>query len=91
MYFDSWQAFWAMGGYGLFVWLSFGGSLLALLMLSADSLLARRSLLIQVQAEVARKQRIEQGQIAQQAVQQAAQQKAAQQAKEIKVEKVNES
>jgi len=76
-----------MGGYGLFVWLSFGGSLLALLMLSADSLLARRSLLTQVQAEVARKQRIEQGQIAQKAVQQ----KSAQQAKEIKVEKVNES
>ena len=76
-----------MGGYGLFVWLSFGGSLLALLMLSADSLLARRSLLTQVQAEVARKQRIEQGQIAQKAVQQ----ESAQQAKEIKVEKVNES
>ena len=24
MHFQSWSDFWAMGGYGLFVWLSFG-------------------------------------------------------------------
>jgi heme exporter protein D len=87
MHFDNWQAFWAMGGYGLFVWLSFGGSLLALLILWADSLLAKRSLFANVQREVARKQRIR---IAQKA-QKAAHQSASQHSKEIEVEKVNES
>ena len=29
--FESWQAFWDMGGYGFFVWLSFGVTLLAVL------------------------------------------------------------
>ncbi|MFT4993492.1 MAG: heme exporter protein D [Paraglaciecola sp.] len=72
MHFDSWQAFWAMGDYGLYVWLSFGGSILALLILSADSLLARRSLLARVQSEVARKKRIQQAQTAQKLAQQSA-------------------
>jgi heme exporter protein D len=28
MIWDSWEAFWAMGGYGLYVWGSFGMTLL---------------------------------------------------------------
>jgi len=28
MIWESWQAFWAMGGYGLYVWGSFGMTLL---------------------------------------------------------------
>ena len=28
MIWESWQAFWAMGGYGLYVWGSFGVTLL---------------------------------------------------------------
>lgn len=87
MHFDSWQEFWAMGGYGLFVWLAFGVSILALLILSVDSLLAKRSLLARVQSEVARKQRIKQAQMAQKA----AQQSAPQHSEEMEVERVNES
>lgn len=30
MNWESWQAFWAMGGYGLYVWGSFGMTLLCL-------------------------------------------------------------
>lgn len=31
MKFESWSAFWAMGGYGFYVWLSFAVTLLVLL------------------------------------------------------------
>jgi heme exporter protein D len=30
MIWESWQAFWAMGGYGLYVWGSFGMTLLCI-------------------------------------------------------------
>lgn len=30
MSWESWQAFWAMGGYGLYVWGSFGMTLLCI-------------------------------------------------------------
>jgi heme exporter protein D len=83
MHFDSWQAFWDMGGYGLYVWLAFGMSLLALLVLCIDSFLAKHSLLAKVQSEVARKQRIQIARTAQIA--------GSQQSQEIEVERVNES
>ncbi len=95
MHFDSWQAFWEMGDYGLFVWLAFGVSLLALLVLCIDTLLAKRGLFAKVQSEVARKQRIQQAQIAQKAsqkaAQQSAQQSASQRSTDMEVERVNES
>jgi heme exporter protein D len=91
MHFDSWQAFWEMGDYGLFVWLAFGVSLLALLVLCIDTLLAKRGLFAKVQSEVARKQRIQQAQIAQKASQKAAQQSASQRSTDMEVERVNES
>ncbi|MCD6707578.1 MAG: heme exporter protein CcmD [Thiobacillus sp.] len=31
MIWESWQAFWAMGGYGLYVWGSFGVTLLCIM------------------------------------------------------------
>ena len=39
MIWDSWQAFWAMGGYGLYVWGSFGMTLLCIV---AEIALLRR-------------------------------------------------
>jgi heme exporter protein D len=39
MIWESWQAFWAMGGYGLYVWGSFG---MALLCIVAEVGLLRR-------------------------------------------------
>jgi heme exporter protein D len=39
MNWESWQAFWAMGGYGLYVWGSFG---MMLLCLAAEIGLLRR-------------------------------------------------
>ena len=59
MKFESWQAFWAMGGYGFFVWLSFGISFLAMALLILDSLWAKKKLREEVLAQQARKQRIE--------------------------------
>lgn len=43
--FSSWQAFLAMGGYALCVWLAAGLTLLALLILASTSVLQRRKLL----------------------------------------------
>lgn len=60
MHFDSWQAFWDMGGYGFFVWLSFGVSLLSMIAIVIDNVWARKVLIQQVQAQQARKVRIQQ-------------------------------
>lgn len=58
MQFDSWQAFWTMGGYGFFVWLAFGVSFCALAAIWIDSVWAKKRLIKKVQAEQARKARI---------------------------------
>ena len=58
MKFDSWSAFWAMGGYGFYVWLSFAVTLLALLGLVAATITTKKRLLREVkqkQARVARR------------------------------------
>lgn len=58
MKFDSWSAFWAMGGYGFYVWLSFAVTLLALLGLVAVTTTTKKRLLREVkqkQARVARR------------------------------------
>jgi heme exporter protein D len=58
MHFESWSAFWSMGGYALFVWTAFGVSGLALAIILMDSILAKRKLFVQVHKDVARRQRI---------------------------------
>ena len=58
MPFDSWQAFWEMGGYGFYVWLSFAVTLLVMTGLIVEARIARGKLKRQFQAEVARKARI---------------------------------
>jgi heme exporter protein D len=58
MHFESWSAFWDMGGYALYVWTAFGVSGLALAIILIDSIVAKRRLFVQVQKDVARRQRI---------------------------------
>ncbi|GAA3715111.1 heme exporter protein CcmD [Oceanisphaera sediminis] len=54
MKFDSWSAFWAMGGYGFYVWLSFGLTLFALVALLVSTMATKKSLLRAVKQKQAR-------------------------------------
>lgn len=58
--FESWQAFWDMGGYGFFVWLSFGVTLLAVVAIVYEIMWTKKQLIKAVNAQIARKQRIKQ-------------------------------
>ena len=58
MAFDSFSEFFAMGGYGFFVWLSFGVTFVAMVAIVVESVLAQKQLLSQIQKEQARKRRI---------------------------------
>lgn len=58
MQFDSLQDFLAMGGYALYVWLSFGVSLLALVWVVIDSARTHKKLLRNAREEQARQARI---------------------------------
>ena len=58
MYFEDINSFLDMGGYGLYVWLSFGSAVLSLLVLWLDSFFSKRTLLTQVLNEQARQARI---------------------------------
>lgn len=60
MYFQSWSDFWAMGGYGLFVWLSFGLTYLLLAGLIGYSHYQQRAFRRQLAERLAREQRIKQ-------------------------------
>ena len=58
MQFNSLAAFLGMGGYGFFVWLSYGISALSIMLMVLYMRHERRSLIQAVKAQVARKQRI---------------------------------
>jgi heme exporter protein D len=58
MHFEDISSFLDMGGYGLFVWLSFGAAFVSLFVLWADSFLSKQSLLNQVLSEQARQVRV---------------------------------
>ncbi|AWL11308.1 Heme exporter protein D [Saliniradius amylolyticus] len=60
MAFASFSEFWAMGGYGFFVWLSFGTGVGLMLWLWGQGIWSRRQLRRQVQKELQRQQRIKQ-------------------------------
>ncbi|MGP9801404.1 heme exporter protein CcmD [Rheinheimera sp. NSM] len=60
MHFQSWAEFWAMGGYGLFVWLSFGITYLLLAGLVAYSHYQHKQFKHQLAARLAREQRVKQ-------------------------------
>ena len=54
MKFDSWSAFWAMGGYGFYVWLSFGLTIFSLVALWVSTMATKKSLLRAVKQKQAR-------------------------------------
>ena len=58
MHFEDISSFFDMGGYGIYVWLSFGSAALCLLVLWLDSFFSKRTLLTQVLCEQARQARI---------------------------------
>jgi heme exporter protein D len=58
MYFEDITSFLDMGGYGLYVWLSFGAAGVSLLVLWLDSFFAKHRLLTQVLREQTRQARI---------------------------------
>lgn len=60
MHFDSFNGFLSMGGYGLYVWLSFGLGMLSLVILWLSSWLTKKRLFKLVLIEQARQQRIQQ-------------------------------
>lgn len=60
MHFQSWAEFWAMGGYGLFVWLSFGSSYIMLAALAWYSHYQHQQFKRQLNAKLAREKRIKQ-------------------------------
>lgn len=60
MYFQSWAEFWAMGGYGLFVWLSFGSSYVLLAALVWYSRYQHKQFKRQLSAKLAREKRLQQ-------------------------------
>lgn len=58
--FDSWAAFFAMGGYAFYVWLAVAATLLSLLGLWLHTLWQHKQLLADIQHRQAREQRIRQ-------------------------------
>ncbi|EFE95510.1 heme exporter protein CcmD [Serratia odorifera] len=60
--FDSWQAFFAMGGYAFYVWLAVAATLIPLLALMLHTWWQRRQLLEDVSRRQARERRIRQSQ-----------------------------
>ena len=60
MHFQSWSEFWAMGGYGLYVWLSFGISYVLLIGLVWYSHYQQKAFKQQLAQQLAREQRIKQ-------------------------------
>lgn len=60
--FNSWQAFFAMGGYAFYVWLAVAATLLSLLGLLVHTLWQRKQLLAEVSRQESRERRIRQSQ-----------------------------
>ena len=62
MFFQSWSEFIAMGGYGFYVWLAYGISLLVFAGLVWQSLRAGKGVLAEVRKEQQRELRLQQAQ-----------------------------
>lgn len=60
MHFQSFSEFLAMGGYGFFVWLSFGLTYLLLVGLISVSVYQQKQFKQQLKATIAREQRVKQ-------------------------------
>ena len=59
MFFETWQDFLDMGGYGFYVWLSYGISFAAILLLVIQSYRGKKTILAEVRREIAREQRLQ--------------------------------
>ncbi|MGS2719881.1 heme exporter protein CcmD [Paraglaciecola aestuariivivens] len=59
MHFDDLASFWQMGGYALYVWLSFGVALFSVAVMWIQAWLTKQSLLKRVLQEQARQARIQ--------------------------------
>ena len=59
MFFESWQDFLQMGGYGFYVWLSYGISFAAIVILAIQSYRDKGAVLREVRREQAREQRVQ--------------------------------
>lgn len=57
MFFQSWSDFFYMGGYGFYVWLSYGVSLTAIVGLIIQSYRDKNTILAEVKREQTREQR----------------------------------
>lgn len=60
MFFQSWSDFINMGGYGFYVWLSYGISLVAMIILAIRSVKGRKTVLKEVLREQQRETRLNQ-------------------------------
>ena len=60
MKFDSWQAFVDMGGYGFFVWLSYGATFLLVLGLIVTSLMRHKQVKQNIKKKLQREQKLKQ-------------------------------
>lgn len=60
MFFDTWSDFLNMGGYGFYVWLSYGISLVATVVLIVQSVKQRKTVLQNVLREEQREVRLKQ-------------------------------
>lgn len=58
MAFNSFADFFAMGGYGFYVWLAYGISLACLILLILNTLVTRKKIIKVVTERIAREQRI---------------------------------
>ena len=59
MFFESWQDFLQMGGYGFYGWLSYGISFAAIVILAIQSYRDKSAVLREVRREQAREQRVQ--------------------------------
>ncbi|MCH8492567.1 MAG: heme exporter protein CcmD [Idiomarina sp.] len=73
MQFDTWQAFIHMGGYGIYVWLSFAGTFLCFGLLALEASLRRKTLAAEAKKQAARAARILQARNAKRAARKVAQ------------------
>ena len=60
MFFESWSELLDMGGYGFYVWLSYGLSLLAIVVLIVQSLAGKSAVLKSIKREQQRETRLQQ-------------------------------
>ena len=60
MFFESWSELLDMGGYGFYVWLSYGLSLLAIVVLIVQSLAGKSAVLKSIKREQQREARLQQ-------------------------------